>query len=79
MKRGGSEIGAPRFRRGSVATGQSIAGVAQLAERQPSKLKVAGSTPVARLEAPEMGPLFIRQVAGSSHAAPAQYEGVTAL
>ncbi len=35
-------------RTSGVENEESIAGVAQLAERQPSKLKVAGSTPVAR-------------------------------
>jgi hypothetical protein len=39
---GGGERGAKRRRR-------RLAGVAQLVERQPSKLNVAGSSPVARL------------------------------
>ena len=46
---------------GSTALRYSGAGVAQLVERQPSKLDVAGSSPVARLEEePPLSGLFCR-------------------
>jgi hypothetical protein len=41
----------PPYRRTGLPP--KLAGVAQLVEHQPSKLRVAGSSPVARLQKPE--------------------------
>ncbi len=45
---------------------ESIAGVAQLVERQPSKLNVAGSNPVSRSRFNRIGKVWCRNVTTES-------------
>ena len=57
----------------SAIVKRRLAGVAQLAERQPSKLNVEGSTPFARFEFPSKSLLFNNQLDGPLYVLPLFY------